>query len=147
LKVAKWAGPGTQKTLHLITCGSDEPLPDVEGKALAPHLTRAEMKQHQILFDVRDTISDVYFAIDAVVSLVIPLATGGVVETAMVGRDSVVGSGAALNGRVSLDQVIVQVGGHTLRCPAEHLKDFLQKHSYARSLMGAHRTKCLGAGG
>ena len=104
------------------------------------------MKQHQILFDVRDTISDVYFAIDAVVSLVIPLATGGVVETAMVGRDSVVGSGAALNGRVSLDQVIVQVGGHTLRCPAEHLKDFLQ-HSYARSLMGAHRTKCLGAGG
>ena len=76
---------------------------------ITPHLTRAELKQHQILFDIRDTVDDVYFAIDAVVSLVIPLSTGEMVETAMVGRDGVIGSAAALNGRVSLNQAIVEV--------------------------------------
>jgi len=33
-----------------------------------------ELQQHKILFGIRDTVSDVYFAIDAVVSLVIPLS-------------------------------------------------------------------------
>ena len=118
-------------------------LPEVEGKALAPHLTRAELKQHQILFDIRDTVDDVYFAIDAVVSLVIPLSTGEMVETAMVGRDGVIGSAAALNGRVSLNKAIVEVGGQAVCCSVEALKDFLQKHSHARSLMGAHEQALL----
>jgi hypothetical protein len=115
----------------------------MEMPALASHLSRVELQQHKILFDVRDTVTDVYFAIDAIVSLVIPLSTGEVVETAMVGRDSVVGSAAALNGRVSLNQAIVQIGGHALRCPVEPLKDFLQQHSHARALMGAHERALL----
>lgn len=118
-------------------------LPEAEHQALAQYLTPIELKQHQILFDIRDVITHVYFAFDAVVSLVIPLATGEVVETAMAGRDSVIGSGAALNGRISLNQGIVQIGGHALCCPAEHLKDFLEKHSRARSLMGAHEQALL----
>ena len=62
-------------------------LPDAERAALAPHLVQAELKQQRLLFDIREAITDVYFAADAVVSLVIPLSTGEVVETAMVGRD------------------------------------------------------------
>ena len=84
-------------------------LPDAERESLAPHLEQTELKQQKILFDIRDAITDVYFAADAVVSLVIPLSTGEVVETAMVGRDGVIGAAAALNGRVSLNQAIVQI--------------------------------------
>lgn len=113
-------------------------LPDSERRALAPHLAQVELKQHHILFDIRDTISDVYFATDAVVSLVIPLSTGEVIETAMVGRDGIVGSGAALNGRVSLNQAIVQIGGHALRCPVAPLKTIVKEHPYLQSLMAAH---------
>src|SRR4029078_6630613 len=61
----------------------------------------------------------------------------------MVGRDGVIGSGAALNGRVSLNQAIVQIGGRAQRCPVEPLKEFLQKHTHARSLMGAHEQALL----
>lgn len=86
-------------------------LAGVEGQALAPHLARIELKQHQTLFDVRENIPKIYFAIDAVVSLVVPLASGEVVETAMVGRDGVIGAGAVLNGRVSLNRGVVQIGG------------------------------------
>jgi len=84
-------------------------LPDPEREALASHLEQIELRQHNVLFDIRDAITDVYFAADAVVSLVIPLSTGEVVETAMVGRDGVIGAAAALNGRVSLNQAIVQI--------------------------------------
>ncbi|MGC2716766.1 MAG: hypothetical protein WA366_25665 [Pseudolabrys sp.] len=73
-------------------------------------MTPIELKQHQILFDIRDVITHVYFAFDAVVSLVIPLATGEVVETAMAGRDSVIGSGAALK-----RQDFAQLGHRTNR--------------------------------
>jgi len=118
-------------------------LADAERQALASHLTHVELPQHQILFDIRDTVTDVYFGMDAVVSLVIPLSTGEVVETAMVGRDSVIGSAAALNGRISLNQAIVQIGGRAMRCAVEPLKDVLQNHSHARALMGAHEQALL----
>jgi CRP-like cAMP-binding protein len=101
------------------------------------------LPQHQILFKIRDIISHVYFAVDAAISLVIPLSTGEVVETAMVGRDGVIGVAAALNGRVSLNEAIVQIGWHALRCPAEQLKDYLQSHPIARSLIGAHEHALL----
>jgi CRP-like cAMP-binding protein len=118
-------------------------LPEVERKALDPHMQSVELKQHVVLFDISDEISDVYFAIDAAVSLVIPLSTGEVVETAMVGRDGVIGVSAALNGRVSLNRAIVQIGGHALRCPVDPLKEFLQRQSFARSLIGAHEQALL----
>jgi hypothetical protein len=56
-------------------------LPNAARKAVTSRLTPAELKQHQVLFDVREVVTDVHFPIDAVVSLVIPLATGEVVET------------------------------------------------------------------
>jgi CRP-like cAMP-binding protein len=74
-----------------------EALPDTERRALDPHLKPVELHQHEVLFEIRDTIHDLYFPLDAVVSLVVPLSTGETVETAMVGRDGVVGAAAALN--------------------------------------------------
>jgi CRP-like cAMP-binding protein len=118
-------------------------LPNPEREALASHLEQIELRQHNVLFDIRDAITDVYFAADAVVSLVIPLSTGEVVETAMVGRDGVIGAAAALNGRVSLNQAIVQISGQALRCPVEPLKEILEEHSHIRSLMGGHEQALL----
>ena len=115
-----------------------EALPESERQALAPHLTAVDLPQHAVLFDVRDIVTHVHFPTSAVVSLVIPLSTGETVESAMVGCDGVVGGAAALNGRVSLNRAIVQIGGGVLRCPVEPLKEILKDHSYIRSLIGAH---------
>jgi len=113
-------------------------LPDAEREALAPHLKPVAYKRHDILYDVRQEVNEVYFATDAVVSLVVPLSTGEVVESAMVGRDGIVGAGAALNGRVSLNRAIVQIGGEFLVCPVEPLKEALEHHPNLRSLLSAH---------
>lgn len=115
-----------------------EVLPDAERRALAPYLRRTELKQHQILFDIRDALAKVYFPLDAVVSLVVPLSTGEVVETAMVGRDGVIGAAAAVNGRVSLNRAIVQIGGETLVCELDPLKRILKDHIDIRAMIGGH---------
>lgn len=129
--------------MHFKTNLLLDALPLGEHQALASHLTQIELKQHEIPFDVRDTVREVYFPIDAVVSLVIPLSTGEVVETAMVGRDGLVGSSAALNGGVSLNRAIIQVGGSCLRCSVGPLKEILKDHSTVRSLLGAHEQALL----
>jgi CRP-like cAMP-binding protein len=115
-----------------------EALPAADRQALASHLRPVELKQQRVLFDIRDTIKEVHFPIDAVVSLVIPLSTGEVIETAMVGRDGVVGAAAALNGRISLNRAIVQIPGQSLACEVGPLKSILQDHSAIPSLIGAH---------
>jgi CRP-like cAMP-binding protein len=115
-----------------------EALPAAERQALASHLLPVNLRQQQILFDVRDAVEQIYFPIDAVVSLVIPLSTGEIIETAMVGRDGVVGAAAALNGRPSLNRAIIQIGGQSLACAIGPLKAILNEHSSIRSLIGAH---------
>jgi CRP-like cAMP-binding protein len=115
-----------------------ESLPANEKRALAPHLVSAKVEQHSILFGVRELITDIYFPIDAVISLVVPLSSGEIIETAMTGRDGVIGAGAALNGRISLNQAIVQIGGQILRCAVEPLKNILKEHPEIQALIGAH---------
>jgi CRP-like cAMP-binding protein len=115
-----------------------ESLPASERRALALHLVSTSIGQHDALFEVRELITAIYFPIDAVVSLVVPLSTGEIIETAMVGRDGVIGAGAALNGRVSLNRAIVQIGGQVLRCEIEPLKIILKEHPDIQALIGAH---------
>lgn len=113
-------------------------LTDDARQALQTHLALVELKQHDIIFDAREAIQKVHFPIDAVVSLVLPLATGEVVETAMVGRDGIVGATAALNGRVSFNRAVVQLGGQSLACEIEPLKAVLVKHSGMQAQLAAH---------
>ena len=115
-----------------------ESLPDNERDALQPHLRVERLTQHRTLFDVRETMKDVFFPVDAVVSLVVPLSSGEILESAMVGRDGVIGVAAALNGRISLNRALVQIGGDCLVCGVEPLRDLLQDNLQMRSLIGAH---------
>jgi CRP-like cAMP-binding protein len=113
-------------------------LPDSARRAVISQLTHREFRQHDVLFDVHEPVAEVYFPIDTVISLAIPLATGEVVETAMMGRDGVLGASAALNGRVSLNRAIVQIAGHSLSCSMEQFTNIVSDHSHLRSLVGAH---------
>jgi CRP-like cAMP-binding protein len=115
-----------------------EALPQQERQAVKGVLKQTELKHHQVVFDVHDSVGEIYFPTNAVISLVIPLSTGEVVETAMVGRDGVVAAAAALNGRVSLNRGVVQIGGDCLFCTVDALKALLQDHPAVRSLLGAH---------
>lgn len=91
-------------------------------QALKPHLQAIKLEHHRVLFDQGDPVPKVYFPLTCVVSLVVTLSTGQMVEAAMVGRDGVVGAGAALDGKISLNRAIVQLAGDALECKARALE-------------------------
>jgi CRP-like cAMP-binding protein len=93
-----------------------------DSKLLAPHLKPANFKQHHVLFEAEERVRHVYFPTGAVVSLVITLSTGEIIEAAMVGMDGVVGASAALDGRISLSRGIIQLSGDIVVCDIDALK-------------------------
>jgi CRP-like cAMP-binding protein len=91
-------------------------------KRLEPHLKPARFEQHYVLFEADELISHVYFPTSAVVSLVVTLSTGDMIEAAMVGNDGVVGASAALDGKVAPSRGIIQLGGEIVVCDIDALK-------------------------
>ena len=96
------------------------------------------VKQHTVLVDVNELIERIYFPLDAVVSLVVPLSSGELIETAMVGRDGAVGVSAALNVRVSLNRAVVQLTGMALSCEANVLRDCADRSRRVRTILLRH---------
>src|SRR5215218_8316671 len=113
-------------------------------KMLAPHLKPAQFKQHHVLFEADQQIRHVYFPTGAVVSLVITLSTGEMVEAAMVGRDGVVGASAALDGKVSLSRGIIQLGGEIVVCDVEALKSIALQSPKFLALLIRHEQTVFG---
>jgi CRP-like cAMP-binding protein len=107
-------------------------------KRLEPHLKQDHFKQHTVLFQADEEIRHVYFPTGAVVSLVVGLSTGEMVEAAMVGKDGVVGASAALDGRISLSRGIVQLAGDMLVCDIEGLKSVAMESQRLLSLLIRH---------
>lgn len=85
-------------------------------------VTEATLHQRDVLFDVERTLERVYFPTTAIVSLVMTLETGSMVEGAMVGRDGVIGGLAAIDDKLSLYKAIVQLGGKAMTCPPAAFK-------------------------
>ena len=106
--------------------------------ALRPHLKLIELEQHQVLFEAGHSVDQVYFPTSAIVSLVIGLSTGEMVETAMVGNDGAVGVSAALNDRISTIRAVVQLGGGSVICSTGGLKAAAMKSPTLLSALIRH---------
>jgi CRP-like cAMP-binding protein len=90
-------------------------LPAAERSRLEPYLELVELKLKQTLAEPEQTISYIYFPIDAVVSIVQTMSNGSSVETGIIGRDGFVGIQAWLRQKVSSVHSFVQVHGQALR--------------------------------
>jgi len=78
---------------------------------LRPHLRAVELQQSNVLFEMGAAIDRVHFPHTGIVSLVVDLATGETIESAMIGRESLVGASSGLNGQVAVCKAIVQIAG------------------------------------
>jgi CRP-like cAMP-binding protein len=107
-------------------------------KLLDPHLKPTIFAQHSVLFEADQTLKQVYFPADAVVSLVVALSTGEMIEVAMVGMDGVVGASAALDVRMSLNRGIVQSAGEIIVCDIDALKTVALQSPHLLSLLISH---------
>lgn len=111
--------------------------------ALQPHLKLVDLAQETVLFEIGDKVDRVYFPHSGIVSLVVSLASGEVVEAAMIGRESLVGAAAALNGRISLSKAIVQIAGAASMLDAEKLRSLAAKDVVFRTRLIKHEELIL----
>jgi CRP-like cAMP-binding protein len=115
--------------------------PDVT--AILPHLKFIELPQETVLFEDGDPINLVYFPQSGIVSLLVDLASGEMIETGMVGRDSLVGGLSALDGRVSLNRAVVQVAGAASVLPADRVREIAGQSIAFRTTLIRHEQAIL----
>jgi CRP-like cAMP-binding protein len=113
-------------------------LPQRTQDALKPYLKLVELKHGSVLFESGATVDDVYFPHSGVISLVVELAEGEMLETAMVGRDGVLGVSSALDGKVSLNKAIIQSPGMASIGDADRVRDVALKDDAFRSRLIRH---------
>ena len=113
-------------------------LPSDVYSALAPHLKIVELKFGDVLAEAGSEIRQVYFPYAGVISLVVELKVGSMIETAMVGHDGVVNAAPALDGKVSLNKGIVQLSGSAGVMEVDRLRRLADELKPFRSLLIRH---------
>jgi CRP-like cAMP-binding protein len=113
-------------------------LPAGDFESLQPHLRPLDMVQGDLLFDAGEDVNWVYLPHSGVISLVVGLGDGEMIEAAMVGRDSIVGAAAALDGRVWLNRGIVQVAGAASILDVETLRSIAGQSAAFRTTLIRH---------
>jgi CRP-like cAMP-binding protein len=78
---------------------------------LQPNLKEISMERGRVLHPAGDPIEHVYFPISGMVSILAVMRTGEQIETAIVGREGVVGASIGSNGSQSAGQSTVQIEG------------------------------------
>jgi hypothetical protein len=99
-----------------------------------PHLQAREYDQGTVLAENGTPVTEGYFPYSRIVSLVVELKEGDMVEAAMVGRDGVVKAASALDGRVSLNKAIVQAHAFLAVVPVPIVAAFADQHRSLRCL-------------
>jgi CRP-like cAMP-binding protein len=106
--------------------------------ALLPHLKVVELPQELVLFDAGDPIKAVYFPHMGIVSLVVDLTSGDMIEAAMIGQDGVVGGSAALDGDLSLNKAVVQLTGRASVVDVDHVRALAENSVVFRTALMRH---------
>ena len=118
-------------------------LPKAVFAAIQPHLKLAQLKLGDILARPGSAVKQVYFPHTAVISLVVDLAVGQMIETAMVGRNGVFSAAAALDGKVCLNKGIVQLAGAASVIDVDRLSSIADEAKALRSLLIRHEQVLL----
>jgi CRP-like cAMP-binding protein len=105
---------------------------------IQPHLRPVELHGGLVLYTAQDAIQRVYFPHTGVISLVVGLSDGRFVEAGMFGRNGVIGGGAALDGRVAINQAVAQVAGSGVTIEMGLLSRFVSQSDTLRLALMAH---------
>jgi CRP-like cAMP-binding protein len=106
--------------------------------ALQSHLKAVELVFGTVVAEPEKPINHVYFPHLGVISLVVEMEDGDMIETAMVGRDGVVNGTAALDGKVSLHLGVVQVAGSASTVDPDVLRAMAVEFEPLHSLLIRH---------
>jgi CRP-like cAMP-binding protein len=113
-------------------------LPSASLERILPHLRVRELPFAQVLTEAQSSIDHVYLPHAGVISLVVELQDGEMLETAMVGSDGAVGAASALDGKVSLNKAVVQLAGVASVIKADTIRELALSDDSLRSRLIRH---------
>lgn len=113
-------------------------LPDSDFAALNDHLSPVRLHEGDVLAEPGDEITKVYFLHSGIVSFMVVLDDGAIVQTFMVGRDGAVGAAQAMDSKTSINKILVQVSGTASMIERDRLREIAHKHPPVRNLLAAH---------
>src|SRR6185369_12626402 len=110
---------------------------------LRPHLATVEMVRESVLGEAGAALRYVYFPHRGSVSITLGLSEGQMIEIAMLGRDSVVGGGAALTDGIALADAVVLFPGTASMLEITAFRTIAAASVPFRSLMVRHEQVLL----
>lgn len=94
----------------------------VDGEYLLPHLEIVPVSFNDTLFEQGDSINNVFFPIDSIISALSIMEDGTTIEISMVGREGVVGISSILGGGSARHWTRACIGGSMARLSARALE-------------------------
>ena len=102
---------------------------------LSGDLHLVNLRKHQILYEVGGSLDYIYFIEDGLASMLTMMEDGDSSEVGMVGPEGMIGASALLGGRVSAQQVIMQVPGIAHRITAAACKSAFDNNPRIRAVL------------
>jgi CRP-like cAMP-binding protein len=118
-------------------------LPLADSELLRPHLRLADLKHKAVLATTGEPLGNAYFPHSGIISLVVRLLDGKTIEAAMIGRDSVFGASAALNGAIALNDAIVPLSGTASILGVAQLRKAAEDSVFFRATVFRHEQAIL----
>jgi CRP-like cAMP-binding protein len=116
----------------------------VDLEDMRPQLRVVDLKHGQVLAGSRQRVQHVYFPHSGIISCVVQMKDGAAIETGMIGNDGVFGAALALDSKVSLHKVMVQVPGQASVIDADHLRAVTHSSPDLLGLLIKYETFLLG---
>ena len=113
-------------------------LPSNAAAAIRPHLKLVELKLGDVLSEAGGVIKYVYFPNSGIISLVVELSDGQMIETAMLGCDGVLNAAAALDRKLSLNKAIVRLAGSASVIGVDQIRKIADEIKFFRSMLIRH---------
>jgi CRP-like cAMP-binding protein len=105
---------------------------------LRPHLKHVHLARGHVLHAPRGPIAQVYFPESGMVSMLTVMMAGEQIETAIIGREGVVGARVAVFGETANTQSTVQIESSGWQLPVTNFLELYQQSDSFRSAINAH---------
>src|SRR3954471_3399685 len=112
-------------------------LPEAEYRRLLPHLEPVELEPDRVLYEAHGAIDYAYFPAGAVLSALVVMQDGNLIEVATVGSEGLVGH-YGFGGKTSPHRVIVQVGDGGHRIASRALQEQAARDGPLKDLLAAY---------
>ncbi|MGP1383852.1 MAG: Crp/Fnr family transcriptional regulator [Thainema sp.] len=103
---------------------------------LEPHLREVKLEQSQILQNSGETINQVYFPIDCLLSVTVTMQNGDTAEVGTVGNRGMLGVDALLGNQATANtEHIVQIAGQAVTLGADLLRQVFEQSPKVRNIL------------